>query len=275
VALELPSRLSPSKMSTFKDCALAFRFSAIDHLPEPPSPAAMRGSLVHSALEKLYVLPAPERTLDAALGCLDEAATEFRGLEEFAELQLSAEDEPAFFAEADRLVRNALILEDPTTIHPIGIELRLEVELEGLRLIGIIDRLELDEDGRLVVTDYKTGRAPSERYEQGRLGGVHFYSLLCEELFGQRPSKVQLLHLHEPVTITSYPTEQSARGLRRKVGALWQAVETACAREDFRPKPGPLCNWCSFQAFCPAFGGELPAPPAAVPVAGPTLVRAS
>jgi putative RecB family exonuclease len=275
VAFELPSRLSPSKMSTFKDCALSFRFSAIDHLPEPPSAPAMRGSLVHSALEKLYALPAPDRSLDAALGCLEVASTEFRELDEFAELALSEEDEPAFFSEADRLVRNALILEDPTTIHPIGIELRLEVELEGLRLIGIIDRLELDDDGRLVVTDYKTGRAPSERYEQGRLGGVHFYSLLCEELFGQRPAKVQLLHLHEPVTITSYPSEQSARGLRRKVGALWQAVETACEREDFRPKPGPLCNWCSFQAFCPAFGGELPAPPSAVPVDGPTLVRAS
>jgi putative RecB family exonuclease len=275
VAFELPSRLSPSKMSTFKDCALSFRFSAIDHLPEPPSAPAMRGSLVHAALEKLYALPAPDRTLDAALGCLDIASTEFRELPEFAELALGEEDEPAFFAEADRLVRNALILEDPTTIHPIGIELRLEVELDGLKLIGIIDRLELDEDGRLVVTDYKTGRAPSERFEQGRLGGVHFYSLLCEELFGQRPAKVQLLHLHEPVTITSYPSEQSARGLRRKVGALWQAVETACEREDFRPKPGPLCNWCSFQAFCPAFGGELPAPPSAVPVEGPTLVRAS
>jgi putative RecB family exonuclease len=260
-------------MSTFKDCALAFRFSAIDHLPEPPSPAAMRGSLVHAALEQLYVLPAPERTLDAALACLTDAGAVFRELPEFAELELG-EDEPAFFAEAERLVRNALVLEDPTTIHPIGIELRLEVELNGLRLIGIIDRLELDEDGRLVVTDYKTGRAPSERYEQGRLGGVHFYSLLCEELFGQRPSRVQLLHLAEPVTITSFPTDQSARGLRRKVGALWQAVERACEREDFRPKPGPLCSWCNFQAHCPALGGELPPPPS-VTVEPPTLVRAS
>jgi putative RecB family exonuclease len=262
-------------MSTFKDCALAFRFSAIDHLPEPPSPAAMRGSLVHAALEQLYVMPAPERTLEAALACLREASGTFRSLPEFAELELSEEEEPAFFAEAERLVGNALILEDPTTIHPIGIELRLEVELEGLRLIGIIDRLELDDDGRLVVTDYKTGRAPSERFEQGRLGGVHFYSLLCEELFGQRPAKVQLLHLHEPVTITSYPTDQSARGLRRKVGALWQAVERACEREDFRPKPGPLCSWCSFQAYCPAFGGTLPVAPSATPVEGPTLVSAS
>ena len=64
-------------------------------------------------------------------------------------------------------------------------------------------------------------------------------------------------------------------GCARKVGAIWQAVERACEREDFRPKPGPLCYWCAFQAYCPAFGGELPAPPTATPVEGPALVRAS
>jgi putative RecB family exonuclease len=275
MALPLPTSLSPSKVSSFTDCALAFRFSAIDHLPEPPSEPAMRGSLVHAALEQLYALPAPERTLPAALSCLAAAADSFCELPEYAELGLDVAEEQAFLDEAERLVRNALVLEDPTTIHPIGIELRLEVEVEGLRLIGIIDRLELDADGRLVVTDYKTGRAPSEKFEQGRLGGVHFYSLLCEELFGQRPAKVQLLHLAEPVTITSYPTDQSTRGLRRKVGALWQAVERACEREDFRPKPGPLCSWCSFRDHCPAVGGVLPAPPSITPVEHPALVAAS
>jgi putative RecB family exonuclease len=40
------------------------------------------------------------------------------------------------------------------------------------------------------------------------------------------------------------------------VGAIWQAVHRACEREDFRPNPGPLCEWCSFKEFCPAFGGD-------------------
>ncbi|HEY4377255.1 MAG TPA: PD-(D/E)XK nuclease family protein, partial [Acidimicrobiales bacterium] len=146
---------------------------------------------------------------------------------------------------------------------PIGLELKLEARIGDLRLRGIIDRLELDADGELVVTDYKSGRAPTERYEQGRLGGVHFYSFLCEELFGKRPAKVQLLYLTDPIAITTVPTEQSSRGLRNKVGAIWQAVELACEREDFRPKPGPLCTWCSFQAFCPAQGGDISLVPAA------------
>lgn len=270
--LEPPATMSPSKVSSFKDCALAFRFSAIDKLPEPPSVAATRGTLVHLALEHLFERPAPERTLEAAMHDLQQATAELRPHPEFAGLGLDAAAEAAFVAEAEVLLGRYFQLEDPRTIHPIGIELKLEARLGGLRLRGIIDRLELDADGGLVVTDYKSGRAPSERYEQSRLGGVHFYAFLCEELFGQRPAKVQLLYLADPVAITTVPSEQSSRGLRTKVSAIWSAVERACERDDFRPRPGPLCAWCSFQAHCPAFGGNpsaIQAVPEAVEVAAP------
>ena len=36
----------------------------------------------------------------------------------------------------------------------------------------------------------------------------------------------------------------------------FRELERACERDDFRPKPGPLCSWCNFQAHCPAFGGD-------------------
>src|SRR5918995_779565 len=192
MALPLPVSLSPSKVSSFTDCALAFRFSAIDRLPEPPTVAATRGTLVHAALEALHCLAPADRTPEA----------------------------------------------------------------DGIRLRGIIDRLELDADGELVVTDYKTGAAPSMQYERKRLSGVHIYSLLCEQLLGRRPRRVQLLYLRSPVAIITEPSDRSTRGTRRTLDAVWQAVERACDREDFRPQPSRLCDWCSFQAYCPSFGGD-------------------
>lgn len=255
--LPLPVSLSPSKVSSFTDCGLAFRFSAIDHLPEPPSLAATRGTLVHAALERLFCLEPHERTHEQALTCLEEASTSLREHPEFSGLELDAEAEATFVDEARVLLEKYFRLEDPTTITPIGIELKLEVEVGGVRLRGIIDRLELDADGELVVTDYKTGRAPGERQEQQRLAGVAFYSLLCERLFGRRPGKVQLLYLADPLAIISVPTDRSTRGVERKLAAVWTAVERACEREDFRPNPGPLCDWCAFKAYCPAFGGDI------------------
>lgn len=257
MALPLPTSLSPSKVSSFTDCALAFRFSAIDRLPEPPSVAATRGTLVHAALERLFTLDAARRTMPTALDCLDAAVAELRSHEEFTGLGLDDAAEATFVDEARRLLVQYFRLEDPTAITPIGIELKLEVELGGVRLRGIIDRLELDRDGELVVTDYKTGRAPGERQEQQRLAGVAFYSLLCERLFGRRPARVQLLYLADPLAIVATPTDRSTRGVERKLAAVWTAVERACEREDFRPNPSRLCDWCGFKAYCPSFGGDV------------------
>ena len=84
-------------------------------------------------------------------------------------------------------------------------ELGVEIEQDGMRLRGIIDRLDIGPDGALTVVDYKTGRAPSERYEHGRMGGVQTYALLCERILGRAPAEVRLLHLRDPLVITAVP----------------------------------------------------------------------
>jgi putative RecB family exonuclease len=256
MAFPAPRSLSPSKVSSFTDCALAFRFSAIDRLPEPPTAAATRGTLVHAALERLHLLDPHDRTLDAALACLGDAAVELRDDAEYVGLGLTDDEAAAFQAEAADLVRNYFRLEDPSAVQSIGLELKVEAEIDGVRLRGIIDRLELDADGELVVTDYKTGSAPSAQHERKRLSGVHIYSLLCEQLLGRRPRTVQLLYLKAPLAITTHPSDRSTRGTRRTLGAVWQAVERACDREDFRPQPSRLCDYCAFQTYCPSFGGD-------------------
>jgi putative RecB family exonuclease len=258
MALPLPSSLSPSKVSSFKDCALAFRLSVIDRLPEPPSPHAAKGTLVHRALELLMWEEEPSRrTVDVALEKLTRAIPEVLDSAEYENLGLSPDDRDAFIQDAEVLIRNYFRLEDPAAVHVIGTELRMSVTMGTLKLSGVIDRLELDREGALVVTDYKTGRAPSANLEQSRLGGVHFYAFLCEQVLGQRPARIQLLHLREPIAISTTPSDQSIRGLQQQTGAIWTAVEQACAREDFRPRPGRLCDYCAYHEFCPAVGGDL------------------
>src|SRR5699024_8930218 len=45
--------LSPSRASDFMQCPPLYRFRVVDRLPEPPNPAAARGTLVHAALERV------------------------------------------------------------------------------------------------------------------------------------------------------------------------------------------------------------------------------
>jgi putative RecB family exonuclease len=252
----VPNSLSPSRVDAFTTCPLQFRFSSIEKLPEPPGAAATKGSMVHRALELLFCIPPADRTSAAAHRCLEDAVAEYLVDPEFLLLELDEVALAAFIADAGTLVDNYLTMEDPTNIHEIGLELRLEAPVGQISLRGIIDRLELDADGGLIVTDYKTGRPPMREREQGRLGGVNFYAFLCQAVLGRRPAKVRLMYLRTGETIESTPSEQSVSFLTKRTTAVWNAVERACSTGDFRPRPSGLCNHCAFQAYCPSFGGN-------------------
>ena len=257
MSLELPSALSPSKVASFTHCGLAFRFSSIDRIYEPPSIHTTKGTIVHRCLERLfYDFPNGQRSPEVALAQIPLVRAEYAEHPEYVELELTAEAEALFWDDVAVLVCNIFRLEDPNDVNVLGTELRLQADLGGVIVRGVIDRLELAPDGALVVTDYKTGTAPRVQFEAKRLAGVHFYAAMCDATIGRRPDRIQLLHLREPEAIITVPTDQSVRGLKIRTGAVWKAIETACERDDFRPNPGPLCSWCSFQQWCPVFGGD-------------------
>ena len=271
MSLPVPTTLSPSKVASFTHCGLAFRFSTIDRVPEPPSVHLTKGTVVHRALELLFWLyERGHRTPAAAQAMLDRTRIEYSVHPDYTDLGLAGDDETLFWDDAAVLVANLFVIEDPNSVRMLGTELRLEAALGSTRLRGVIDRLEIADDGALVVTDYKTGAAPRVQFEGRRLAGVHFYAFLCEETLGRRPDRIQLLHLREPEAIITIPTDQSARGLRLRAGAVWTAIERACERDDFRPNKSALCDWCSFRTWCPAFGGDpadAPRSPEMEPVA--------
>ncbi len=263
---EAPTSLSPSRVESFLSCPLAFRFSSLDHLPDPPTVATTRGSLVHRALELLFVQPAPGRTAVALDHCVATAIDEYKSDPDYLDLQLTEADAALFVRDCYKLAGNYLTMEDPTKVRDVGIELRLEATVGQLTMRGIIDRLDLDEQGELVITDYKTGRAPGQKYEAKSLSGVHFYSFLCESVFGKRPASIRLMYLKSGDIITAVPTDQSTKFLTTRTTAVWNAVATACRTNTFQPRRGPLCNYCAYQKWCPEFGGDPSLATAEAPV---------
>lgn len=255
-AFPVPTSLSPSRVSSFTSCPMQFRFSSIEKLPEAPGVASTRGTIVHRALELLFVRPAAERTPGALDDDLTTALGEYREHPDYRGLGLDEDDAETFDRDCRALIEPYFAMEDPTSVREIGLELRMEAQVGSLTLRGIIDRLELDDDGELVVTDYKTGRAPSGNYEQKSLAGVHFYSFLCEAVLGRRPARIRLMYLKSGETIETVPSAQSVRFITTRTGAVWSAVERACETGDFRPRQSKLCDYCSFQQWCPAFGGD-------------------
>ncbi|MCH6159316.1 RecB family exonuclease [Streptomyces marispadix] len=269
-----PNSLSPSRASDFMQCPLLYRFRVIDKLPEKPSPAATRGTVVHAVLERLFDAPAQERSLPRARSLV---AREWQRLlakrpeltELFAEEGQEAPDEArlaAWLAEAEALVERWFSLEDPTRLEPAEREgLFVETTLDsGLRLRGIIDRVDVAPTGEVRIVDYKTGKAPPPQFSDGPLFQMKFYALVVWRLRGIVPRRLQLVFLGSGDVLTYDPDEEDLRRVERKLLALWEAITRATETGDWRPSPGRLCDWCDHRAHCPEFGGSPPPYPLTV-----------
>lgn len=69
---------------------------------------------------------------------------------------------------------------------------------------------------------------------------------------------LRLLYLKDAEICDYAPDADELARFERTLVALWRAIEQATAKQDFRPKPSRLCDWCSHQALCPAYGGTPP-----------------
>ncbi|MHB8339570.1 MAG: RecB family exonuclease [Mycobacteriales bacterium] len=262
--------LSPSRASDFMSCPLKYRFRVLDRLPEPPSPEASRGTLVHSVLEQLFELPANARTPDAATALLPAAWESLQATEpEVAELFPDPAALEEWLASARALLGSYFTLEDPRLLEPAAREERVEVVLDGgLALRGIIDRLDQSASGELRIVDYKTGAAPRPGFEGAALFQMKFYALVLWRTRGVIPRVLTLLYLKDRQALRYEPTEADLCATERKVKALWAAIDQATRTGDFRPRPSRLCDWCAHQRLCPAFGGTPPPLPAAPAILG-------
>lgn len=279
-AMPASGSLSPSRAADFRNCPLLYRFRTIDRLPERPSEAATRGTVVHAVLERLFDLPAVERTPEAAAGLLaPEWARLVAAEPELAELFAGdATAEPPWLASAAELLRGYFTLEDPRRLEPADRESPVETVLDsGLRLRGYVDRLDASPAGDLRIVDYKTGASPGVDFEDRALFQMKFYALVLWHSSGRVPRELRLLYLGDRMMLRYAPEEAELRAFQRKLEALWRAIERATVSRDWRPRPSRRCDWCDHQAICPAFGGtppplpdpaEAPADPGGEPQAG-------
>jgi putative RecB family exonuclease len=275
--------ISPSRAGDFMACPLLYRFRTVDRLPEPYSPDAVRGSVVHKVLEVLFDLPASDRTPEHARGLLVPAWEQMLEEDpELAEIFAAADavvetdgesahestgQEPAttsldfdtWLTSCRSVLDRYFTLEDPRLLEPAERELYVETLLDSrLLLRGFVDRIDVAPDGAIRVVDYKTGRSPGEMFEAKALFQMKFYALVIWRTRGVVPAMLQLVYLGNGEILRYVPDEHDLLATERKVEAVWQAIRRAEQTGDWRPSPSRLCEWCAHQAICPAYGGTPP-----------------
>ncbi|MBU6243742.1 MAG: PD-(D/E)XK nuclease family protein [Actinomycetales bacterium] len=285
--------LSASRANDFLTCPLLFRYRAIDRLPEVPSAAALRGTLVHRALEVLFGLPTADRTPDAAADALAGAWAELAADEPvsaavlLAELglpsgevatsgeielaRLSAEVSDRILEPARPLLDAYFAMEDPTRFQAHAMEMAFDVPIhDTFSIRGFVDRVDIAPTGQVRIIDYKTGKAPSAGFEAKAMFQMRFYALAWWRMTGQIPHQLRLMYLGSQESLTYVPEEADLVATERKVLALREAIAASAESGVFAAKASRLCDWCSYRDLCPAWGAISPPMPA-LPVQAPPI----
>jgi len=251
----LPFALSPSRAGDFKTCPQLFKYRAVDRLAEPPSLPATKGSVVHLALQRLFRHDPDRRTLQTALELLPQAWEDYVAPEEHSQLFPGGEGFDDALAATERFVRNYFRLEDPSKLDPVGREVRLRATVGKIDVVGVLDRLDRHGDGTWVVSDYKTGRIPGERYAQTSFFACRVYALLVRNLIGELPRRLRLLYLDEPTALVVEPTAAEVSAAGKMLEAMGHALAAALERDQWPARPGSFCQICPHKQICPAHGG--------------------
>lgn len=246
-----PQHLSPSSISTWQQCPLRFRYSRLDKLPEPSTQPQLLGSFVHEVLEHLYLEPAESRTVSEARQITSRLWND-KWADEVSVLGLNEEQLHKFRWQSWWCVEALWAMEDPQKMELGGVEQPLDMMVGDAKLLGILDRYHVNDDGKVVISDYKTGKKPKPRYEGEKRFQLTVYADLVQQKLNQTVDFAELLYLKEGVRWQISPTAQDIEEMRNTVQTVWSEVLYSCSSGAFEARRTILCDWCHYKSHCPA-----------------------
>lgn len=253
---------SHSKISTFEQCPLKFKYRYIDKIKPlvEKTIEAHLGSAVHSALEWLYA-----KTKDKVVPTIDELIVkytdewqkDFKDNFLIVKKELSAQD---YFNKGVEFLVTYYLEHKPFEDNTIEVEKEIFITLDPdgkYKVRGFIDRLAYNlKTNEYEIHDYKTANSPpsKERLEKDRQ--LALYSIAIKELFGA--DKEICLVWHYLAFNKRIRIRKSNKQLSELKQETIKKIKKIEAATEFPPHKSRLCDWCEYKSICPAWGNTPP-----------------
>lgn len=266
--------LSHSSIGMYLECPMKWHFRYIQKVPEKPRHFFSFGKSIHDALEYFYsVKTLPPPSLPEILKYLDDNWL----IEGYKDQKQQDE-----YKEQGRKILKEYHAKHVDDYHiPYFVEYGFNLDIEGVKVTGFVDRIDKVGDDRIAILDYKTGKAFGK--DAAVLSDqLTMYQMACEELLGLKVERLTLYHLPSQTPITSEPhSATQVKALRERVvrvagdikenSAKLERAEikhfpTVFERNTSLGKPSSsmtaeqICHWCDFKPLCPAWAHQFPKP---------------
>lgn len=251
---------SYSKMSLYLECPLKYKFRYIDRIPEKPKPFLFFGNTIHKVLEYFYSrIPVPE------LSELLNHYTRIWNTKNFIEKgYYKSEYEELDYKKGVDIITNFYNKHKDEIKLPFLLEYSTDVNIDGVNVRIIADRIEYLGNGFITIIDYKTGKPADRTSDQ-----LYFYQKVCEsdekildKIYQKYGDTAKSLKVNEMIYyyVENLKEVKFERASDSEIKKFWEKalkVVEDIHSEKFEPTPSERsCNWCDFKNICPVYKKE-------------------
>jgi len=251
---------SHSRISTYEQCALKFKYQYIDKIIplRKETIEAYLGRIVHETLEWLYTqiknkkTPLIEEVIDYYSKKWEE---KYESDTPIIDKRKTQKD---YFNKGIKFLIDYYMKYKPFNTNTIEVEKRIVINLDEngkYKIQGFIDRLDYNSEiGEYEIHDYKTTNSVpyKERIDNDRQ--LALYSIGIKELYGKNVTLVWHFLAHN-LKVCSRRTEEQLQELKGKTLSIIKKIEST---EEFLPNKSVLCSWCEYKPICPVWGNQPP-----------------
>jgi len=247
---------SHTKITTFEECPLRFKYRYIDKIKgEYEGIEAFMGKRVHETLEYLYTLARAGREINL------EDLFEFykkdweKNLHKHIVIVHPHYEQRDYFKIGEECIKSYFDSYKPFNQNKVvGMEKEVRLKLnENYEFMGIIDRLDCtDRGGKYEIHDYKTSMflPPKDMIEKSLQ--LPLYQLAVEAMYDDAKNVELIWHyLYYNKEIRIVKRKEQIEHLREEIIGKIESIEKKINEGKLEPSKSALCDWCEYRDNCP------------------------
>jgi len=237
-------RLSPSKIQTYEECPLKFKFQHVLRVPTPSKTYFGMGTAIHAVAENLTKMQktGTKPTEKVALEILEKQwdTSSYRN-------QRTKENQDK--DKSKEMIKTYLQWSEQNPNTPVDVEPKFKIILNDVTISGKIDRVEMTPDGEYEVIDFKTGYAYKTKNTIKDDVQMNIYALGTEKLYGKLPKKTSLFYIKFDKMVTHFIEEGKLEEFKKELSNTIDAIfdEKFDADPEYRK-----CSRCDYANICDA-----------------------
>jgi DNA helicase II / ATP-dependent DNA helicase PcrA len=261
----IPNKFSFSQIRSYDTCPYQYKLSTILKIKTGGSAASSFGKSIHKTLQAFYEqvikLNSPEQaglfeTVKSRTTSGEIVVPTFEELlqiydTEWLPYDYDSEDQKKKYqTEGVGMLKIFYMTNEGNWHIPASVEGWFKITIGGNLVHGRMDRVDLKEDGKLEIIDYKTG-TPKKKLETDDKEQLLIYHIAAETLPEFQNiglvGELTFYYVKDGSSLSFEAKDKDIEKLKEKIIRIIDGIKS----RDFTPKPSQFsCGWCDFRNIC-------------------------